>query len=151
LILLLIFWQWRAMPAVVWHTGRTWLVPLAWAVFASGWLVVLLSTFMINHFDLTGLRQVTLPLLGRDYSEVPFQERGFYRLVRHPIMTGFIVAFWATPTMTAGHLVFAIATTGYILVALRFEEHDLMTAHRDTYGAYRQRVPRLVPRISPST
>jgi protein-S-isoprenylcysteine O-methyltransferase Ste14 len=148
LILLFIFWQWRAMPTVVWHADSRLLVLLAWGTCGLGWLVVLLSTFMINHFDLFGLRQVTLVLLGREYTNVPFQMRGFYRLVRHPIMTGFIIAFWATPSMTVGHLVFAFATTAYILIALRFEESDLMDAHRETYKAYRERVPMLVPRVA---
>jgi len=129
LLLFLVYWQWRAMPAGFW----------------LGWLVVLLSTFMISHFDLFGLRQVILNLKGQHYSHPPFMTRGFYRLVRHPIMLGFIIAFWATPKMTLGHLVFAVATTGYILIALQLEERDLSNMLGDAYREYRRRVPMLVP------
>jgi methanethiol S-methyltransferase len=145
LLLLLLFWQWRTMPAVIWDVtwqpGRIGLH----ALFGLGWVIVLTATFMINHFDLFGLRQVYLAWRGQPYSDLSFRTSLLYRLVRHPIMLGFIIAFWGTPTMTAGHLLFALATTGYILIALQLEEHDLTEALGDQYCEYRSRVPMLVP------
>jgi protein-S-isoprenylcysteine O-methyltransferase Ste14 len=145
LLLLLLFCQWRTMPEVIWDVtwppGRIGL----WVVFWMGWALVLAATFMINHFDLFGLRQVYLAWRGRPYTDLEFRTSLLYRLVRHPIMLGFIVAFWATPTMTAGHLLFAFATTGYVLIALQFEEHDLTAALGDQYREYRSRVPMLIP------
>lgn len=146
LVLLLLFWQWRTMPTVVWDVtwsaGRVGL----WVLFWLGWATVLASTFMINHFDLFGLRQVLLAWRGKPYSDIDFRSPLLYRLVRHPIMVGFVVAFWATPTMTAGHLLFAAVTTAYILIALQLEERDLVAALGDQYREYRGRVPMLVPR-----
>ena len=107
--------------------------------------IVLLSTFMINHFDLFGLRQVTLYFQRRPYAPVSFVTRGLYKFVRHPIMLGFLIAFWATPVMTLGHLMFAVVTTAYILVALQLEEHDLLEADRPTYERYRRTTPMLIP------
>ncbi|HTM60102.1 MAG TPA: isoprenylcysteine carboxylmethyltransferase family protein [Burkholderiales bacterium] len=143
LLLALLFWQWRPMASVIWDlsgAGGTALSVLFWI----GWAIVLLSTFMINHFDLFGLRQVFLNQ-GAAYKHPPFMTRGFYGLVRHPIMLGFIIAFWAAPTMTMGHLVFAIATTAYILIALQLEERDLVTYIGDAYRDYKKRVPMLIP------
>ena len=114
-------------------------------LFGVGWLIVLLSTFMINHFDLFGLRQVTLYFQRQPYTPVSFATRGLYKIVRHPIMLGFLIAFWATPVMTLGHLMFAIITTAYILVALQLEEHDLLEAHRSTYERYRRETSMLIP------
>jgi protein-S-isoprenylcysteine O-methyltransferase Ste14 len=145
LLLALICWQWQAIPAVVWEVSSPAPHALLLALFALGWLIVLLSTFMINHFDLFGLRQVYLRMRGRDYTPLSFTQRALYRFVRHPIMLGFIIAFWATPHMSIGHLVFAIATTGYILIGIAFEERDLMKYHGAEYGAYRARVPMLFP------
>jgi len=145
LLLGLLFWQWRPIPAVVWHfenpVGR-WFIH---AVFWVGWAIVLVSTFLIDHFDLFGLRQVYLYASGRPYTPVGFRVPGFYRYVRHPIMLGFIVAFWAAPMMTIGHLLFAAATTAYILIALRIEERDLVGFHGERYQGYQQQVRMLLP------
>ena len=144
LLLALLFWQWRPIPAALWQlsgAAGTVLTVLFWA----GWAIVLLSTFMINHFDLFGLRQVFINLQGAAYSHPPFTTRGFYALVRHPIMVGFIIAFWSAPLMTMGHLVFAAATTAYILIALQLEERDLVTYIGDAYRDYKKRVPMLIP------
>ena len=150
LALILLFWQWRPLGGVVWDiqspAGRA----LMHAGFAFGWGLVLYTTFLINHFDLFGLRQVWLHLLGRPYTPLRFVTPGPYRLVRHPLYVGWFFAFWATPTMTAAHLVFAVATTAYILIAIRLEERDLVAAHPE-YEAYRRRVPMLVPRLGGGT
>jgi methanethiol S-methyltransferase len=145
LILGLICWKWQAMPQVVWDVSSPVLSMLLLGTFALGWLIVLFSTFMINHFDLFGLRQVYLRLREVDYVPLTFRERALYKFVRHPIYLGFIIAFWATPHMSLGHLVFASATTGYIFVGIFFEERDLMKHHSVEYGAYRARVPMLLP------
>jgi protein-S-isoprenylcysteine O-methyltransferase Ste14 len=144
-ILLLLFWQWRPIPGMVWDARSTVLGPVLLGLFGVGWLIVLLSTFMINHFDLFGLRQVTLYFQRRPYTPVSFVTRGLYNFVRHPIMLGFLIAFWATPVMTLGHLMFAVVTTAYILVALQLEEHDLLEADRPTYERYRRETPMLIP------
>jgi protein-S-isoprenylcysteine O-methyltransferase Ste14 len=145
LLLGLICWKWQAIPTVVWDVSSPVIRPLLLAMFAIGWVTVLLSTFIVNHFDLFGLRQVYLRLRGREYTPLGFTERALYRFVRHPIYLGFIIAFWATPRMSLGHLVFAIATTGYIFVGIYFEERDLMKYHAVEYGDYRERVPMLLP------
>ena len=145
LLLALLFWQWRPMLGDIWSVANPAGRYALQAVFWLGWLIVLVSTFMINHFDLFGLRQVYLHLRGRDYTPVEFKTTGLYKYVRHPIMTGFIIAFWATPDMTVGHLVFAIATTTYILIGIYFEERDLITAHGGNYQRYRHEVSMLVP------
>jgi protein-S-isoprenylcysteine O-methyltransferase Ste14 len=145
LALVLLYWQWRTMPAVIWDVQWTAGGAGLWILFWLGWSTVLSSTFMINHFDLFGLRQVYLAWRGEPYNNLPFRTTLLYRVVRHPIMLGFIVAFWAAPTMTAGHLLFATATTGYILIAVQLEEHDLVAALGDRYREYRRRVPMLIP------
>jgi protein-S-isoprenylcysteine O-methyltransferase Ste14 len=134
LILGLLYWQWQPLPAVVWDLEGTAGATALWAVFWLGWAIVFASSFMIDHFDLFGLRQVTLPLLGKAYSAPAFRMPMLYKIVRHPLMLGLILAFWATPVMTAGHLLFAVATTGYILIALQLEERDLVRAHGELPG-----------------
>lgn len=145
LVLLLLFWQWRSISAVVWDVA--WLPGriALWALFAGGWATALVSTFLINHFDLFGLRQVYLAWREKPYSELEFRESLLYRVVRHPLLLGFIIAFWATPTMTAGHLLFAAATTAYMLIAIQLEERDLNALLGDGYREYRGRVPMLIP------
>jgi len=145
LLLGLICWKWQAIPAVVWDVSSPVLRGLLTALFAFGWLVLLVSTFLINHFDLFGLRQVYLRLRGVEYTPLSFTERAFYKFVRHPLYLGFVIAFWSTPHMSVGHLVFSIATTGYIFVGIFFEERDLMKYHGVQYGAYRARVPMIFP------
>ena len=145
LVLFLMFWQWRTMPAIIWDVAWTPGRIVLWALFAAGWVTVLLSTFMISHFDLFGLRQVYLAWRGTPYTDLEFRTSLLYRVVRHPLMLGFIVAFWAAPTMTAGHLLFAVATTGYILIAIQLEEHDLNAMLGERYRDYRGRVPMLIP------
>jgi len=148
LILALLFWQWRAMPGTVWSVENPAGRALLWSLFGLGWIIVLAATFMINHFDLFGLRQVVLRARGMDYTNVPFKTVAFYKFVRHPIMLGFLIAFWSTPDMSLGHLVFAIATTGYIFIGIFFEERDLKAAHGAAFDAYRRDVPMLLPKIS---
>ena len=143
--LILLFWLWRPLGGVVWSvedpTGRL----VLRALFAFGFGLVLLSTFLINHFDLFGLRQVYLYLLGRPYTTLHFGTPGPYKLVRHPLYVGWLFAFWSTPTMTFAHLLFSIATTAYILLAIQFEERDLVREHGESYEAYRRSTPMLVP------
>ena len=151
LVLLLLFWQWRPMTGLVWSVDNTAGRIALQALFAIGWMIVLLSTFMINHFDLFGLRQVYLYGRGIEGRELNFTTRAFYKFVRHPIMLGFIIAFWATPVMTVGHLLFAAVTTAYILVAIQFEERDLVDSHGETYEQYKRSVGMLIPKSATST
>ena len=148
LALILLFWQWRPLGGTVWSvedpTGRL----LLRGLFAFGWGLVLLCTFLINHFDLFGLRQVWLYLLDRPYESLQFATPGPYRLVRHPLYVGWFFAFWMTPVMTLAHLLFSIATTIYILLAIQFEERDLVREHGDAYERYRSSVPMVVPFLS---
>lgn len=145
LSLILLFWKWRPMPDVIWSVGSQWGQAVIWALFVAGWFILLTGTFMINHFHLFGLKQVYEGLQNKQLSSPKFMSPGYYKYIRHPLMLGFIIGFWATPEMTLGHLIFSIAATGYILVALKFEEHDLITYHGDTYIEYKKRVPMLIP------
>ena len=147
LALILLFWQWRALPQPIWNVGNDLGRIALHALSALGWLLVLTGTFLINHFDLFGLKQAWQYSRGtRDAGAQPFVTRAFYRIVRHPLMLGFLVAFWATPTMTLGHLLFALATTGYILIAVKFlEERDLVAQYGDVYREYQRSVPMILP------
>jgi len=143
--LILLFWQWRPLGGEVWSVASPAARAAIWASFAFGWSLVLVATFLINHFDLFGLRQIWLQLVGRPYTRLPFGTPGPYRLVRHPLYVGWFFAFWSTPHMTFSHLLFAVATTTYILVAIQLEERDLVREHGNDYEDYRRRVPMLVP------
>ena len=147
LALALLFWQWRPLPLPVWDVQDATARMALYAVSAIGWLLVLTSTFLINHFDLFGLRQAWRFAMGVGPGpDAPFVTRAFYRIVRHPIMLGFLLAFWATPAMSLGHLLFALVTTAYIVVAVKFlEERDLVAQFGDTYRDYQRRVPMLLP------
>lgn len=149
LLLIALFTYWEPIGGVVWQVddpiGRT----VLYGLFGFGWALVLVATFLINHFDLFGLRQVWLHLVGREYSQLKFGTPGPYKWVRHPLYVGWFFAFWATPTMTIAHLVFALLTTAYILIAIRLEERDLLAVHPE-YKAYRERVPMLIPRFKGS-
>jgi protein-S-isoprenylcysteine O-methyltransferase Ste14 len=142
--LLLLFWKWQPMGGVVWNVRSAFGRLALDALFAVGWLTILAATFLINHFDLFGLRQVWLYLRGRPYTDIGFRTPGPYRYVRHPLYVGWLLVFWSAPVMTAAHLVFAIATTAYILVAIQFEERDLVRFHGE-YAEYRRRVPMILP------
>ncbi|WP_441237132.1 methanethiol S-methyltransferase [Bradyrhizobium sp. 930_D9_N1_4] len=146
LILLLLFWQWRPIPTPVWQTSGM-AASLLTAIHWLGWVIALSSTYMIDHFDLFGLRQAFSALRGTRMPDQSFRTPLLYKIVRHPLMLGFLIAFWATPEMTVGHLLFALANTAYILVALQFEERDLVAEFGATYQEYRRRVPMLVPRL----
>ena len=145
LVLALLFWQWRPLPAVVWAVQVEWARRLLWALFGLGWGIVLIATFMISHAHLFGLKQVYEHLRGKKPTPLEFQTPGLYRYLRHPIMLGFFIAFWATPQMTVGHLIFAIATTGYILLAVQLEERDLLQRFGKRYAAYRKQAPMFLP------
>jgi protein-S-isoprenylcysteine O-methyltransferase Ste14 len=145
LALVLLFWQWRPLGGIIWDVANPAGRIALYALCAAGWLLVLATTFLIDHFDLFGLRQVWLYFRGRPYTSGGFVTPGPYRLVRHPLYVGWLVAFWATPTMTAAHLLFALGVTVYILVAIRWEERDLLAAFGRRYAEYRARVPMLVP------
>jgi protein-S-isoprenylcysteine O-methyltransferase Ste14 len=146
LLLILILWQWRPIVTTIWHV-EGWPAATLTAISWIGWLTVLTSTYMIDHFELFGLRQVFDALRGAAARVALFKTPLLYRLVRHPLMLGFLLAFWATPHMTVGHLLFAVMTTGYILVGVRLEERDLAAQFGTSYEQYRQRVPMLMPRL----
>ncbi len=145
LALLLLFWQWRPMVDVLWNVENVAARYVLWALFFLGWVTVLVGTALINHFDLFGLRQVYLYQQGKEYTELGFRTPFLYKVVRHPIMLGFIIAFWVTPFMTVGHLVFAVATTAFILIAIQLEERDIVSGHGAEYEEYRKQVSALLP------
>ncbi|NQT38634.1 MAG: isoprenylcysteine carboxylmethyltransferase family protein [Planctomycetes bacterium] len=144
-ILILLFWQWRPIPAVVWRFEPEWARAIVYGVSFFGWFVVFYSSFLIDHFDLFGLRQVVLQLRGKEYTHPVFRTVGAYHLVRHPLMLGLLIAFWFAPTMTYGHLLFAAVTTGYILIGIQLEERDLRAALGEEYAHYRSTTPMLLP------
>jgi protein-S-isoprenylcysteine O-methyltransferase Ste14 len=151
LILIVLVWLWSPLPAMLWTVDAGWARVLLWTVQAAGWALVTASTFAISHADFLGLRQVYLRARGRAYTEPGFREPVLYRLVRHPLMVGFLVAFWATPDMSVGRLLFTAGATGYILVAVRFEEHDLTEQLGEPYRRYLDETPRFVPRLPATT
>ena len=143
-----LFAFWQPLGGVIWNVEQPTLRTLIYYVFGLGFGIVLVSTFLINHFDLFGLRQVWIHLRGQQYTHLSFRTPLFYKYVRHPLYVGWLMAFWATPTMTAAHLLFAFMTTAYILMAIRWEERDLVMAHGNRYEKYRESVPMLVPRLT---
>lgn len=151
LVVALLLWQWRPLPEPVWSVSAEWARALLWAGYGLGWVVLVVSTFLIGHFDLFGLRQVVERARERAYAEPGFRKPLFYRVVRHPLMVGFLIAFWVTPDMSVGRFLFAVAASGYIMVAVRFEEHDLRAHLGEAYVRYSAEVPRFVPRVVPRT
>jgi protein-S-isoprenylcysteine O-methyltransferase Ste14 len=149
ILMIAMFWLWQPLGGTVWDVQNPVGKAVLQAGFAFGFLLVLVSTFLINHFDLFGLRQVWLQFRGKGYTPLPFVTPGPYKVVRHPLYVGWLFAFWATPTMTVAHLLFALMTTAYILVAIQLEERDLVAAHPE-YEDYRQQVPMLIPRAPKS-
>jgi len=146
LALALMFYAWEPIGGVIWKTDGA-LAAIIYGLYVVGLGIVFLSTFLINHFDLFGLRQVYLYMVGEKYTQLKFRTPFFYRYVRHPLYVGWLLTFWSAPVMTVAHLFFAIMTTAYILVAIQFEEKDLVTYHGDEYRRYRKQVPMLVPRL----
>ncbi len=145
-VVIVMMWQWRGIDAVLWDVRPPILRGLMWGLFAVGWLLIPVVSLLINHFDLFGTRQVWLYLRGRVYTSLPFRVPLFYKHVRHPLYVGWTIAFWATPTMTAGHLLFAGVLTTYMALAAKVEERDLVAHFGDQYEDYRRRVPMFVPR-----
>lgn len=145
LVLILLLWQWRPIPGIVWQVEMQGLAWALWAICFAGWGILLFSTFAINHFDLFGLRQVWLTFRGQPIKPLEFQTPGPYRMVRHPLYFGFLLGFWAVPVMTVGHLLFAAGMTAYILIGVYYEERDLLRHFGNRYQAYRERVPMLIP------
>ena len=143
--LIVLFWQWRPMTRVIWDAGSGAGRVLVVAIAALGWLTVLWSTFLIDHFDLFGVKQVTRYLRGTEHRDPHFVMPFLYTLVRHPLYAGFLIAFWSAPVMTLGHLLFALTTTAYVLIAIQLEERDLVGFHGEAYREYRRRTPMLLP------
>ncbi len=147
LVLILLFAFWHALPATIWSVESGIGAGILWALFASGWSIVLLSTFLLNHFELFGLQQAWFALRDRAAAAPALHQPLFYKFVRHPLYSGFFLAFWATPKMSAGHLLFALGMSAYMLIAIRFEERDLVATFGEAYVAYRAKVGMLVPRL----
>jgi protein-S-isoprenylcysteine O-methyltransferase Ste14 len=145
LVLFLMYWQWRPMPAVLWDVKYAAVRVFLWALYGLGWLLVLYSSFLIDHFELFGLKQVWRNYQGRAHESAPFSERSVYRWVRHPLMLGFLIAFWAAPTLTTGRLLFAAVTTAWILLSIQIEERDLLHFLGEPYRRYRERTPMILP------
>ena len=145
LCLILLVWQWQPMGGFIWRIEEPVAKTILTVLFIIGWWIVLISTFMINHFDLFGLRQVWFYFLGKKYEPLQFRIPFFYKYVRHPLYLGWLIAFWATPVMSAAHLLFAVLTTGYILTAIKFEEKDLITHFGEKYLNYKRWVPKIIP------
>jgi protein-S-isoprenylcysteine O-methyltransferase Ste14 len=145
LCLALMMWQWQPVGGVIWSTDNEVVKKILLVSFAMGWTIVLVSTFLINHFDLFGLRQVWLYFRGKPYQQLQFRLPVFYKYVRHPLYLGFMIAFWSTPVMTVAHFLFALLTTGYILTAIQLEERDLVTTFGERYRNYRRWVPMIIP------
>ena len=145
LVLILLYWQWRPIPTIVWEITNPQIAMAVLGLSLAGWLLVLVSTFVINHFELFGLQQVVICLSGKSATEPRFKTPSLYKVVRHPIYLGFIIAFWAAPVMTVGHLLFAAVTTAYIFVGIFLEERDLVVLFGDDYRRYRERVAAVIP------
>jgi len=144
-VLALLLWQWRPIPGTIWDVRGTALSSVLQVTFWIGWGILLVSTFLINHFELFGLAQVWAYFGGQEFHRPDFKTPSLYKMVRHPIYLGFVIAFWSAPIMTVGHLLFSVATTGYMIVGIYFEERDLLHAYGEAYRNYRQRVPMLIP------
>jgi len=144
LVLVLLLWQWRPLPGVLWDVRGTVAEPVLWSLFGFGWLLIVFASLLIDHFDLFGTRQVWMHLCGKAYTPPAFRAPALYKAVRHPLYVGWLLAFWVTPVMTLGHLLFSLGNTAYILIAIRLEERNLAQVHPE-YAAYRRRVPMLVP------
>ncbi len=148
-VLAVVMWLWQPLETPIWLVQSTAAVWTLWALFVAGWAIVFASTFMTDHFDLFGLRQVYLYLAGKPYKHVEFKQRGLYRHMRHPLYVGLMIGFWATPDMTLGHLVLAAGFSTYIVIGTLFEERDLVAHLGERYRAYRQEIPRYLPRLRP--
>jgi protein-S-isoprenylcysteine O-methyltransferase Ste14 len=145
LCLAFLFWQWRPIGGIIWDVNDPLGRGILFSLFAAGWGIVLVATFLTSHFDLFGLRQAWMRFRNQAYVPIGFKLRGLYKLVRHPLYVGWLLVFWAAPTMTVAHLIFSVATTAYILIAIQWEERDLVAAHGQAYTQYRQEVPMLTP------
>ncbi len=145
LLVALLIWQWQPMVGVIWNVEHPVGASVLWGLFGIGWVMIVLTSFVINHFDLFGLRQVYLHLRGMEYTPLEFKAKWIYKYIRHPLMLGWIIAFWSTPQMSAGHLVFAVGTAVYILIAIQYEERDLVKFHGEDYENYRRQASMLLP------